>query len=258
MDKIDRLFDNIEENRQRILELKDKEKGKDIYILGTSAKLTNEFIDTVRDKVTIGVSGIVFAKKAWDFEPTYYGQSDPLIWYPKIIDEGYKCGYNNLYGGIIRLDKSIKVFSEFMLTLIIGRQRGREPTNARKRIGLLRDNIHLAWTNEDMMKFPYTRREYPTKESLCFDLMKGTYHCGSVVQDIAIPLAVWLGAKNIHLKGCTSEPNGHFYSQVKQSNSGKMDVVRDQYKLFGERLKELDIGFYNLDKRDIPGTKHYE
>jgi len=51
--------------------LKDKYKNKKCYILGTGPSLTKEILDKTKDGVVISMSGIVFAKKLWNFEPDY-------------------------------------------------------------------------------------------------------------------------------------------------------------------------------------------
>jgi len=258
---LDRFFNNKDINENRLLSLKNKEKGNDVIIIGTSSTINKNFIDSIRDKITIGTSGIVYCRDAWQFEPTYYCQGDPMIWRENKVDEEFFIsGHNSLYDRINRLEKSIKVYSDFILWPIITNPRYREPLNREDRLKLLRDNAHVKFINDDLLAPPFGRIQNPKFDDISFNLISGTFLGGTIVQDLAIPLAAWMGAKNIYIKGCTLEPIRHFYDKLSisrdYSNESKRNQVRGQYYNINKKLNEYNINLYNLDTYGINGI-HY-
>ena len=75
--------------------------------------------------------------------------------------------------------------------------------------------------------------------------MKKCKKCGEVVQDLAIPLAVWLGSKEIYLIGCDCDHTG-YYDGHKQKHALN-DRKINQYKFFKNRLDKIGIGIYNIN-----------
>jgi len=100
------------------------------------------------------------------------------------------------------------------------------------------------------------------KESISLDLELGTFVCGTVIMDLSLPLAAYMGCNPIHIIGCDCQPNGHFYDYRTDENDNgpTQKSVIDQYILFAEKFKDLGIELYNHNKSPLscPGIKKYE
>ena len=267
MNKIQSQFftpEQIQSNNKRILSLKDKEKGKSIIIMGPSTSINKSFIDKVRNSVTIGVNGVGLVKDIWDFEPTYYCLSEAHIFHKFYINDkftmnGKKCDtFSNIANS---LDISIKILSDLVIT---GIHTDNQHKHMSTRLNILNDNIHIPYLNKELMSGTYHRNDEISVDSISLNLLRGTFAAGSVIFDLAIPLASWLGAKNIYLIGCSSTV-GHFYdcdnSQLMEkfkASLGKMSRTRSKYVLYKNKLNEFGVELFNLDSNIIEGIKGIE
>ena len=217
-----------------IKDLKNKHKDKRCFVIGTGPSLTKEQIDKVRDEITISMSGIIFAKDMWNFEPTYlvsvdFGNfADPLFW------EGYK------------KSNSTPIISKWVNLKSIHFNYKFTP----EQVEYLKKSIKVDFINKELYG---PRLSGP--EDISLDLSKGIYQCGTGIQDLCIPLASWLGCDPIYLLGCDCNDKGHYYEyKTDDTDNGVVDQrVKNQYKYFAERIPNL----YNLNpaEESCPGVK---
>jgi len=267
MNKIQSQFftpEQIHFNNKRILSLKDKEKGKSIIIMGPSTSINDYFIDKIRDRITIGVNGVGLVKDIWNFEPTYYCLSEAHIFHNFYINDKFtmndrKC--DTFYNIIHNLNSSIKIFSDLVMTGIYTDNQHKE-TN--RRLDILNNNVHIPYINNELMEGSFHRNDKISIDSISLNLLRGTFAAGSVIFDLAIPLASWLGAKNIYLIGCSSTV-GHFYDydnlqlmEKFKASLGKMSRTRSKYVLYKNKLNESGVNLFNLDSNIIEGIKRVE
>jgi hypothetical protein len=93
----------------------------------------------------------------------------------------------------------------------------------------------------------------PSEDDICFDLSRGTFMMGTVITDLMLPLAVWMGFKNIYLKGCSGGA-GHFYDKSPRhfwDENHQKKIYGKYYSMFKKKLNEVGVNIYNLDKPDL-------
>ena len=228
-------------NKSKLEYLHNLHKGKDIFVIGTSSTVNKEFLDKVKDKVTVSCNGIVFAREIWGFEPTYFCASDSELGHTLKVDPEFRVHrngeeYSSFYEGMMNYDDTKILIHDIVF---------RKPKGHFKILKkLCEDNIYVStidWVDADADK-------------ISFNLLEGTYVGGTIVTNLCIPLAVWLGAKNIYLKGCESVDRRHFYYQKdkpREFKRGRDNLKRTYFPAIMENLKKLGIGMYNLDKDEI-------
>jgi len=217
-----------------IRDLKNIHKGKECVIIGNGTSLTESVINKIKDKKTIGCNGIIFAKDKWGFVPDYITMSDKYWLKPEIWSKFEK-------------SESTIVMSRFILEDMANYHMPIEI----EQMAFLDDNVYMV----NAINTPVIGNDrLKSFKDISFDLSKGTYVCGTVIQDISIPLSVWLGFKTIYLVGCDCSLDGHWYG----GPGGGIGIRKQlQYKLFRKRLDELGIDIYNLSPipDSCPGLK---
>lgn len=255
--------EEIQKNRKQILSLKDKHKDEDLFILGNSPDITKDFIDKIRDKTTFAANGFLVMKDKWNYEPTYtvitnQGTFDNHL--RNMIPEFKEYEGSSVSELFMTAKKTIFILSELVLKPVYlsdlvtaGKIEGFIPYILRRneRINFLKNHIHIKILNKSEYEYPYEiTDEIPKPEDISFNLLKGTYLVGTVITDLMLPLAVWMGFKNIYLKGCSGGA-GHFYDisprhfwdEKKQNH-----MYHHVYAVFKKLLNEKNINIYNLDK----------
>lgn len=210
-------------------------EGKQCFVLGNGRSITEETLNAVKNEITIGVNGIAFAKSLWNFEPSFLCLTD----YQAIINETRKA-INNLICPIF-----VSEFVLYQAKYIYGIEIEEEV------IAFLNERCYMVRWLKSTMKFS----EIFSDDELSFDLEKGTVMCGTVIQDLAIPIASWFGCKNIYLLGCDCNENGRFYDE-KGVKSHLADRIPIQYNFFQEKLKKENKNLYNLSPSLIPNVSN--
>ena len=243
--------DSLTKNKEKIISLKNKHKGEDLFILGNSPDITQEFINKVRDKTTFAANGFLVMKDIWDYEPTYtvvtnQGTFDNHLRNMKPEFKQYEDGsVSELF---LTTKKTQFILSDLILKPVVFNL---PCLRKEERIKFLKQNIHLRILNRSEFEPPYEiTHETPNLEDICFDLMKGTYLVATVITDLMLPLAVWMGFKNIYLKGCSGGA-GHFYDTSPRhfwDEKYQKHIYQDLYAVFKKLFDEKGINIYNLDK----------
>ena len=226
------------DKKKSIEAFKNKHKGKRCFILGTGHSLTKDTINKLRNEITIGVNGIYFAKEKYDFEPTYICFTDRGC----VTDEE---DFN-----AIKKIKSTKIHSSFLYYHALGIDNSKLSKN---QIDFLSKCVCIKWKNAGWGVVFHLK----DANDISFDLEnEGTAMCGTVIQDLAIPLAVWLGCKDIYLLGCDCTTDGHYYDNENVINNLNQ-YGYNQYKYFNDKIEnETDSSIYNLSPSIISGIKN--
>ena len=227
-----------------IKELKDKHKGERCFILGTGPSLKSKYLEKLRDEITIGVNGIVYAQDEFNFHPTYIGLADFYIF----IDES---GWSRL-----SKTKSIPVISKFLID-----------KSQYKNITLFKEQKKFIRNSYIVNSLSTQRKLIYDKDSISLDMEIGTIPVGTTILDIAFPLAFYLGCNPIYVVGCDCKNNGHFYEYKSQAEievgiyGMPGDYVVSQYKFFYQRFNSDNRELYNLTQliESCPGIpkKHF-
>jgi len=252
---------NKDKNMEKIRALKNKHKGEDLFILGNSPDITKEFIEKIRGKTTFASNGFIVCKDVWNYEPTYM-----VITNQGVFDNhlrNMKPEFKQYEGGSVSdlfLDaKCDFIYSDLVLKpalvteyqMNIAQQHVNPPNRMKRRIEQLEKHVHIKVLNEQELKPPFMPTRYPTIDELSFDLEKGTYTSATVILDLMLPAAHYMGFKNIYLKGC-SGGGGHFYDISPRHfwDEKHQKEIYGLYGIFMQKLQSIDLGtnIFNLDE----------
>jgi len=195
--------------------LKNKEKGKDIYILANAPSVKNHNLSLLKDKITIGMNANPLLEQEFGFISPYYIVSDLRF---------------------INHPEKKKMATEML-----------NPTT--KRIF----RYELKDYDENVKNETFYVKAIG-KNGFSFDLKRG-YFFGFTTTMLALQLAAYLGAKNIYLLGMDlkySKKAARFY---KEKNVQEFDPftsfqiwnVRNAYL----ELEKIGIRLYNCSKNSL-------
>lgn len=250
--------EELDENNKKILALKDYYKGGELFILGNSPDITREFINKIRGKTTFAANGFIVMKDKWDYEPTYMvvtnqGTFDNHL--RNMIPE-FKEYEGGSVSELFQTAKKTKfilsdlILKPVLLNHILGVLDGLPCKRTQERINFLKQNTHIRVLNREEVEPPYMIHTPPTEYDISFNLLNGTFMCGTVITDLMLPLASWMGFKNIYLKGCSGGA-GHFYDIAPRhfwDFDKQKHMYVDIYAIFKKLLDERGINIYNLDR----------
>ena len=117
---------------------------------------------------------------------------------------------------------------------------------------LLWESYYIKWKNPQIAPF-----DIKSIDDISFDLEEGTIMTGTVVQDLALPFAYWLGCKDVYLLGCDCDTNGHFYDTKKTKNSLREETF-GYYKIYKEKFQLDNKNLINLSPSKIIGLENQE
>jgi len=205
--------------------------GKKCFVIGNGCSITKEILNKLKNEITIGGNGITFAKSMWEFEPSYICLSD----YNNFMTDYY---YNELK----------KSNSPILITEFVKYQ------SAVHYNKYVTEDIKQFWQSCNFIKWKdaENHRVYiHSADDISLDLNLGTAMCGTIIQDLCLPLAAWIGCNRIYLIGCDCNEEGHFYEDSTTKNDLSSRVT-NQYKFFSEKLADDDKKLYNLSPSIIP------
>jgi hypothetical protein len=172
------------EDAARIRKLKNKYLGKRIFIIGGGPSLNKTNLSLLKNEYTFAVNNFIpNGIKKFKIEPFFYAMSDGRVMY-----------------------KTIKSFSKNIPkhTLCFF------PLEKRKKVtSYIKENLDNVYYINDTDRIP----KYKVRDNY-FSIRadKITYLGESVIIDYCLPLAIYMGFKNIYLVGCdhTHEKGFHF------------------------------------------------
>lgn len=248
----DKFFskDSLALNKTKIQSLKNKHLGEDLFILGNSPDITKSFIDKIRDKVTFASNGFIVMRDIWKYEPSYMVVTNQGTFDNHLRNMTPE--FSMYEGGSVsdffwNADKSQFILSDLVLKPVL---LNIPCLRVEERKKFLDRHVHIGILNREELEPPYMIESTPSEGDICFDLSLGTFMCGTVITDLMLPLAVWMGFKNIYLKGCSGGA-GHFYDVSPRhfwDEKHQNYIYHDLYSMFKKLLNERDINLFNLDK----------
>ena len=209
---------------------------KRCFIIGTGSSITKEILDSIKNKITIGVGGIGYAKDLYGFEPDFAVFSD----FMNFVD--YYDALEPLSSTLITTD-----FIIWQAMNVYGIRRV-EP----KISELLWKCYYIKWKSPQIAPF-----DVKSIDDISFDLEEGTIMTGTVVQDLALPFAYWLGCNDVYLLGCDCDMKGHFYDTEKKENSLREETF-GYYKIYKEKFELNNRTLINLSPSKITSLENQE
>ena len=220
---------------------KDLFKGERCFIVGTGNSLHDVDLSLLKNEITIGINLILLKDsytKMKDFVPNYLCVADTTVMenhYNLIFNEKMKNGYYVICNGcLVQTEggchnrpgstcRGIKLEDKYKNIYQVKHW---------EKSGVFNNHIDSERTN--LLK----TNEYYIDE----EFKKITSYGGSTVDNLAIPLAVYLGFKKIYLLGCDGGWN-HFYDGVQKP--GKRDWIN--YKHVIKKLDSYGVSLVNCD-----------
>lgn len=220
---------------------KNQHKGKRCFIIATGSSLKNLDLSLLENEITIGINLILRNK---NFTPNYLCIADTTVMerhYNDIFNDRMKNGYYVICNGCKISEKYPNGHGNCSKT----------PGNTCRGIKLDRKykNIHIVKHDEvsgihiDHIDWPQKTKLLKTNEYyIDQDLKTVTAYGGSTIDNLAIPLAVYLGCSEIYLLGADGGWD-HFYDT--DSGRGKRDWIN--YKHVLPILEKLNVKLFNSD-----------
>lgn len=216
--KFPRIYEWYE--NEKIKRFADLHLGERCFIVATGPSITIKDLDILyeNNEVCIGVNRIYLAFQKTKWRPKYYAISDPDVTFFWKND-------------ILNLDVDAKFISDIAW------------------------NFSDAEVTSSMYKYHFIRQSEKEKIKFSDDFSKGGYVGSTVVYDVALQLAVYMGFKEIYLLGTdctTSAENKYFYDQYITSKVKKysLDVsnIMRAYEVARRYADEHGIKIYNATR----------
>lgn len=193
-----------------IKKLKNKHKGKRIFLIGNGPSLDIKDLDLLKNEITFASNKIYLAYSKTSWRPTYYLVEDDLV-------------YNQNYNEINNLKDSLKLFPQYSLSW-----------NKRVEDALY---FNLRYLPDD--------KDFPSFNP---NPITGMYW-GSTVIYTMIQWAIYLGCKEIYLLGVDfsfTEPKSYVINDDKRKDlicEGEVNHFHKDYRKVGEKwnLPNLDV-----------------
>jgi hypothetical protein len=190
-------------------------------------------------------------KDKWDYEPTYMvvtnqGTFDNHL--RNMITEFMEYEGGSVSDLFWKAKKTQFIMSDLILKPVL---LNLPSLRKKERIEFLKEQIHVRILNKSEFEPPFEiDHNIPNPADISFNISNGTYLVGTVITDLMLPLAVWMGFKNIYLKGCSGGA-GHFYDTAPRhfwAMDKQKHMYQDMYSVFKKLLTEKGVNIYNLDK----------
>lgn len=218
---------------------KNKFKGDRCFIVGTGSSLDNVDLSPLKNEITISLNLILLKE---DFVPNYLCIADTTVMenhYDIIFNDKMNNGFYVISNGCLISDKYPDGH---------GNCHNRSGATCRGiHLDSKYENIHIVKHNEksgiNINHMENREKLLKTDEWYIDEELKTiSSYGGSTIDNLTIPLAVYLGFKKIYLLGCDGGWN-HFYDSHKKD--GKRDWIN--YRHVIKKLDKLGISLVNCD-----------
>ena len=197
----------------RIKKFKNIHEGQQCFIIGTGPSLNKTNLSLLEDKIVMGVNTLYNGLPKFGINCKYYCVSDVVVW-------------KNHYRKILDLDTVLFLSGEAGEDYIAKRT---YYSNYRK------DRIYVIKRKDDS--------QYLT--SISKDITQGAYWGGTVIIDVCLQLAYYMGFKNIYLLGCDCDYSGiHRFDGTMTDElrgpgaSGEWEGIFKSYKICKRTFEE--------------------
>ena len=197
------LFNNVSPLEE---ECKNKYSGR-CFIIGNGPSISNQNLNILENEFTFVTNRFILNPNFGKIKPSFYCISDPVflnkqnnIILKNICQSLKNDDVNNLFvSNRFRLDHSFQKMTPAELTYYIYMKRTKEV---------------------------FLEKEIST------NVKNGFYYAGTVIIDICIPLAFYMGFEKVYLLGCESDysnHNTHFYGSVEEVKTKAKDLSREDW-----------------------------
>ena len=204
--------------RDRLLSIKDTHRGERCFIIGTGPSLNKTNMILLKNEVTFGVNTLFTGLPKCGFKCTYWAVSDVSV-------------FNKHSSDILSLDAK----------LFIGGSAARKYfSNKEYFYQFRRDEPYLLQSIAPMW----------TTGLFSKNILKGTYIGDTVIIDICLQVAYYMGFQEVYLLGCDCDYSGlHRFDGMRSENKITSAIRGDWYKVF--KSYEICREAYEEDSRKI-------
>jgi len=194
-----------------------KHKGERCFIIGCGPSINKTDFSIIKDEILIGVNTLYRGMEKFKIKPQYWGCVDS-----KVLQENY----SNLF----HLDT----------TLFLAGSAGRKYLTELRNVPKSTD-IFVLKSSGDIIAC----------NKMGLDVAKGVNGGGTVVIDVCLHIAYYMGFKEIYLLGCDSDYSGiHHFDGSQAENLSGMAIgdnkkVFDSYKICKKIFEEDGRNIYN-------------
>ena len=173
-------------NVEHILSLKDKHKGKPVFVIGTGPSLNKTDFSLIKDEILFGVNTLYRGHEKFNILPQYYACSDGKVWY--IHDER-----------LLRLDTTLFLTGDAAATY---------EGNVKYYQAVQKENpVLLSFLG------------YVWHGNFSTNLTKGTYNGDTIIIDICLQACLYMGFEKVYLLGCDCDYSGlHRFDGLQTEN----------------------------------------
>lgn len=204
--------------RDRLKEFKNLHKGQRCFIIGTGPSLNKTNLSLIKDEVIFGVNTLYTGLSKFGIACDYYAVSDPLAW-------------QNHFRSMLEIDT----------ILLLSGSAGKSYLS------------NINYFQKFQKKEPIVIRQLGLMwSSKCFskDLSVGTYNGDTVIIDICLQAAYYMGFKEVYLLGCDCDyTGGHRFDGSVADNLQGAGVRGEWSKIFASY--EICKRAYEQDGREI-------
>lgn len=204
--------------QDRLKELKDLHKGQRCFIIGTGPSLNKTNLSLIKDEVIFGVNTLYRGLSKFGITCNYYAVSDPHVW-------------QNHSRNILELDT----------ILLLSDGAGKSYLS------------NMSYFQKFQKKEPLIIRQLGLMWSAkCFskDLSVGVYNAPTVIIDICLQAAYYMGFKEVYLLGCDCDYGGsHYDGSISKQRPKWSKISEDWTKVFASY--EICKRAYEEDGREI-------
>jgi len=186
---------------EALKKFKDIHKGERCFIIGTGPSLNKTNLSLIRDEIIFGVNTLYTGLEKFKIKCKYYAVSDYMVW-------------ENHYQNILGLD-TILFLSSGAADLYF--RSGRHVGDRQKAEVYIIRELERIWTAGDISK----------------DITRGVYIGETIIIDICLQVAYYMGFDKVYLLGCDCDYSGlHRFDGSITDNMGGRGVLDDWSDIF--------------------------
>jgi len=203
---------------EALKKFKDIHRGERCFIIGTGPSLNKTNLSLIQDEIIFGVNTLYRGLERFKLKCKYYAVSDLIVW-------------NNHYQNILRLDTILFLSSGASFLYLRG---GRHIGDRQKAEVYIIKDLGRIWTAGDISK----------------DITSGAYLGETIIIDICLQAAYYMGFDKVYLLGCDCDYSGlHRFDGSIADNIVGRGVLGDWSDIF--RGYEICKRAFEADGREI-------
>lgn len=188
---------NYRRHSSKLKKFKGIHKGQRCFIIGTGPSLNQTNLSLIKDEIIFGVNTLYTGLDKFGITCDYYATGDLHVW-------------RNHFKGILGVDATLFIGSfagrEYLSNLGFFRKFEKNKPNVVRQLGWIQDSNGI---------FCFSR-----------DISKGHYEGSTVIIDMCLQLAYYMGFKEVYLLGCDSDFSGlHRFDGSMTDNLGGWGIT---------------------------------